>query len=327
MVRYILRQALNWLIRIFIAINLAYFVANWFLDPKANYAQRQPPLPPDQIQAMLAPYNLSTDTPLLQRWWTWLTGILTQWDWGRSPVGQVVNEQVAIRIGVSAQLLLGATIIAFVIGIALGVYSASRQYKVGDRVVQVFSILGINTSIVVVALVIVLLAVAFNRAVGATVFYVTGASSVGVTGFFPVLVDRLQHLILPSICLLFINFAGYAMMQRSLLLDNISADYVRTARAKGLTKAQAVRKHALRTSMIPVMVTLAFSLPGIFTGAVITETIFAWKGMGQYLVETITKNDIHGAVAVAAFSAVMTAFGAVLSDIFVVWLDPRVRVS
>jgi peptide/nickel transport system permease protein len=169
--------------------------------------------------------------------------------------------------------------------------------------------------------------VALNRAAGVTIFYVTGASSVGVTGFFPVLVDRLQHLILPSICLLFINFAGYAMMQRSLLLDNISADYVRTARAKGLTKARAVRKHALRTSMIPVMVTLAFSLPGIFTGAVITESIFAWKGMGQYLVQTISKNDVHGAVAVAAFSAVMTAFGAVLSDIFVVWLDPRVRVS
>ena len=79
--------------------------------------------------------------------------------------------------------------------------------------------------------------------------------------------------------------------------------------------------------MIPVMVTFAFSIPAVFTGAMLTENIFAWNGMGQYMVSTINKNDIHGAVAVAAFSSVMTAIGAVLSDLAVVWLDPRVRGS
>jgi len=207
------------------------------------------------------------------------------------------------------------------------VYSASRQYKVSDRVVQFISIIGLNTSVVVVSLFVVLVAVQINRAVGTRIFYVTGASSTGVTGVWNILVDKAQHLILPSICLVFITFASYAMMQRMLLLDNIAADYVRLARSKGLRAPVAIRRHALRTSMIPVMVQLAYSLPGVFTGAAITENIFAWNGMGKYFVDTIYKNDIYGAVAVAAFASLMTGIGAMLSDVFVVFLDPRVRVS
>ena len=102
---------------------------------------------------------------------------------------------------------------------------------------------------------------------------------------------------------------------------------MRTARAKGLTKQQAIRKHALRTSLIPVATQLAFNIPPVFTGAVLTETIFAWNGMGRYFIDTISKNDVHGVVAIAAFTAVLTAIGAILADIAVVVLDPRVRVS
>ncbi|MCL1840205.1 MAG: ABC transporter permease [Propionibacteriaceae bacterium] len=327
MIKYIVRQALSWLVRIFFAVNLTYFVASGFLNPASNYAGRFPPVQPAQIQQILKPYNLSTDDPLLLRWWRWLTGIILHWNWGYSPTGDFVNGQIGYRAGISAQLMLIATILAFAIGIALGLYQASHQYKVGDRIWQVVSIIGLNTSIIVVALVVVFAAIQLNQAMGFRVFYVTGAASPGISGFLPVLADKVQHLILPTICLIFITFPSYAMLQRSLLLDNISADYVRTARAKGLRLPVAIRRHALRTSMIPVMVSLAFSIPGIFTGAVLTESIFAWNGMGNYLVSTIGNNDINGATAVAAFAALMTAIGAVLSDIFVVWLDPRVRVS
>ena len=106
-----------------------------------------------------------------------------------------------------------------------------------------------------------------------------------------------------------VGYAQYHFLQRSLLLDNINADYVRTARAKGLTKAQAVRKHALRTSLIPVATQVAFTIPTIFTGAILTERIFAWQGMGRYFLDTINNNDINGVVAVAAFGAVLTAIG------------------
>lgn len=312
---------------IVVATNLTYFLAWGFLDPKNNFVGRRPPLSPEQIDQQLIPKNLSDTVPLIERWWTWLSNILLRWDWGVSPTGGSVNEQVAYRMWVSAELVLGATIISTILGIALGVYTASRQYKLADRIGQATSIITMNVNIVVAALALVLLAINFNEWVGVRVFYVTGSSSKGVEGFFPVLVDALQHLVLPTIALVIVGYANIHFLQRSLLLDNIGADYVRTARAKGLTKPQAIRKHALRTSMIPVATQVAFTIPAIFTGAVLTETIFAWNGMGRYFVDALAKNDINATVAIAAFGAVLTAIGAILADMAVVVLDPRVRVS
>ncbi len=327
MIKYLLRRALGWLLMIVVATNLTFFLAWGFLDPRSNYVGRRPPLSPEQIDNVLIPRNLSDTVPLIERWWNWFSSILIRWDWGVSPTGQSVNEQVSYRMWVSAELVLGATIIAAVLGIWLGVYTASRQYKLADRIGQATSIITMNVNIIVAGLAVVLLAISLNEWTGVRIFYVTGSSSPGVTGFFPVLVDTLQHLTLPTIALVIVGYAQYHFLQRSLLLDNINADYVRTARAKGLTKAQAVRKHALRTSLIPVATQVAFTIPTIFTGAILTERIFAWQGMGRYFLDTINNNDINGVVAVAAFGAVLTAIGAVLADIIVVVLDPRVRVS
>ena len=327
LIKYLLRRLLGWLLMIVLATNITYFLAWLYLDPENNYVGRRPPLSPEQIDALLVPRNLSESVPLIERWWTWLSGIVLRWDWGLGPTGESVNEQVAYRVWVSAELVLGATIITTVLGIALGVYTASRQYKLADRIGQGSSIITMNIPTVVAGFALVLLAINFNNAVGTTVFYVTGSSSQGVEGFFPVLVDVLQHLTLPTLGLVITGYASIHFLQRSLLLDNIKADYVRTARAKGLTKQQAIRKHALRTSLIPVATQVAFTIPLVFTGAVITERIFNWNGMGKYFLDTLNNNDVHGVVAVAAFGALMTAVGAILADVAVVVLDPRVRVS
>ncbi|WP_230206436.1 ABC transporter permease [Microbacterium gorillae] len=312
---------------IFLATNLTYFLATIFLNPRSNYAGRNPPVAESVADTALSQYNLNDKTPLVERWWTWFTGVITRWDWGKSPVGESVNDQVSFRIWNSAELLLGATILMTLIGIGLAVWTASRQYSATDRTVQFTSTITMNLPIVVAGLGIVLLAIWLNQTVGTRIFFVTGSRSDGVSGFGPVFVDVLQHLTLPTITLVLTGYAGTYFMQRSLLLDNINADYVRTARAKGLTRQQAVRKHALRTSLIPVVTSVAFSIPGMFTGAVLTETVFQWEGMGRYFITTIAKNDIHGVVAIAAFGALMTAIGAILADIAVVAIDPRVRVS
>jgi peptide/nickel transport system permease protein len=312
---------------IVVATNLTYFLANLFLDPRANYLTLRPPRSPEQIERSLAQYNLAPSTPILQRWWHWMSSIVTHWDWGYSPVGQSVNGQIAFRIGVSAQLVLLATILTTIIGIALGVYSASRQYSAADRSTQLLSIVTLNIPMPVAGLAVVIMAIGLNRSLGHTLLFVAGAQSPSVTGFWPLLLDRLQHLALPTIALTVVGYAGTHLLQRSLLLDNINSDYVRMARAKGLTREQAIRRHGLRTSLIPIATSVAFSIPGLFTGAVITENIFGWQGMGLYFVQTISKNDVNGAVAVAAFGAMMTAIGAVLADLAVVTLDPRVRVG
>jgi peptide/nickel transport system permease protein len=249
------------------------------------------------------------------------------WNWGYSPVGEAVNGQIAFRVGVSAQLVLLSAILSAAIGIALAVYTAARQYRFADRSTQTLSVIMLNIPVPVASLVLVLLAIALNRSLGSTVFFVAGSQSPTVSGFWPLALDRLRHLALPTVALTAINYAAYHLLQRSLLLDTVNADYVRMARAKGLTRSVAIRRHGLRTSLIPVATSIAFTLPALFTGAVLTETIFGWEGMGRYFVTTIGTNDVHGVVAVAAFAALMTAVGAILADLAVAALDPRVRVT
>lgn len=324
--KFLLRRLGGWLLMIVVATNLTYFLASAFLHPRSLYVGRRPPVPEATVDHILDSRNLNDKVSIWSRWWTWAKDIVLHWDWGKSPTGDSVNGQVGYRIWISAELVIGGFIIMTILGIALGVYAASRQYKPADRVNQGFAIVTLNLPVVVAALGLVLLAVRFNQAVGHRIFYVTGSRTPGVHGT-ALIGDTAQHLILPTIVLVVTGYASTQMLQRSLLLDNISADYVRMARAKGLTKARAIRKHALRTSLIPVATQVAFSIPALFTGAVLTESIFNWQGMGIYFVRTINQQDIHGVVASAAFGALMTAVGAILADLAVVFLDPRVRLS
>ena len=140
---------------IVVATNITYFLAWAYLDPRSNYVGRRPPATEEQIYNSLYPKNLSDQMPLLERWWNWFSGIIFRWDWGQSPVGQSVNDQVAFRIWVSGQLVLGAIILMTVLGVALGVYTASRQYKLADRIGQASSIVTMNIPIVVAGLGIV----------------------------------------------------------------------------------------------------------------------------------------------------------------------------
>ena len=159
------------------------------------------------------------------------------------------------------------------IGVALGVYTASRQYRLSDRVAQATSVVTLNIPVVVAALFIVILGIEINQWTGRTVFYVVGASSGDASGLVPTLVDRAQHLALPTAVLVLTGYASYHFLQRTLLLDAIHADFVRTARAKGLTRQQAIRRHALRTALIPVGTYVAFSIPALFTGAILTLSL------------------------------------------------------
>lgn len=330
MIKYLLKRIVNWMIMIVLATNLTYFLAWAYLKPRSNLdlrADQGKRIPPDQIDRMLDRYNLNDQVPIFTRWWTWTKDIVLRWNWGSSLEGEAVVHQVSYRIWVSMNLVLLATVLSTILGIALGVYTASRQYKLGDRIFQFLGIVTMNIPTPVAALLVVTGAIAINDAAGHRIFYVTGAFNQDVHGFLPSLIDRAQHIILPTLSLMIVGTAGTHFLQRTLLLDNIAADYVRTARAKGLKKAQAVRKHALRTSIIPVATSIAFSIPGMFTGTLMSEKIYGWNGMGAYMVDGLAKNNVHGVVACAAFGALMTAIGAILADLAVVWLDPRVRVS
>lgn len=327
MYRYLLRRLVNYVVLLAVAVTFAYLLAGTALEPKETFDWTNPNINKEAIYAQLTAFNLNTDVPILERYWTWLQGVVLHWDWGRTPNGDFVNGIISTRIWVSVRLIFIASFVGIIFGVALGAWTATRQYKASDRVISILSLIIISTPVIVMATVLQILATRFNQATGWSAFEFIGETGQVGSYFGAGLVDRFQHLLLPTISLSLGGIAVYSRYQRNLMLDTLGADYVRTARAKGLSKAQAMRKHALRTALVPMATYFAFVIAGLFTGAAITEIIFGWHGMGEYSVKSITGQDINGTVAVVAFTAMCTFFGLMLSDIFTVVVDPRVRVS
>ena len=324
---YVARRVLNYVILLFIAVSLSYFLAATQLHPRQLYQLINPPLDPNSIEQSLRSRNLSDQVPLLQRYWTWLTSVVLHWDWGQAPKGGDVNGEISRRIGVSLRLITIGSLAGTVIGVALGAWTATRQYKFSDRSATVFSLFILSVPAFVIASTLQVIATKFNNATGLRVFEFVGETGTHGNYFGAAFADRLQHLVLPTIALILINAAFFSRIQRNLMLDALGSDFVRTARAKGLRRSQAVMKHALRTSLIPTGTYFAFSIATLFTGATFMEILFSFHGMGEYGVSSITQQDVNGTVAVVAFSGACVLVGAILSDIAVAILDPRVRLS
>lgn len=325
MLKFIAKRLANYVVMLFVAISCTYFLASGFMRPRSNYESRTPRPPAASINRSLDLANINDHTNIFTRYWRWLTGVVTRWDWGLSPDLGSVNGALAPRIVASTELVTIATVLSIVLGVALGIYTAQRQYKWQDRLFGTTATFFLVIPTAVFALLVVMLAIFINGASGFRLFYVTGLSSYTGNNWFLRLADFGQHIILPTIVLTILGMVSYHLTQRTYLLDEMHADYVRTARAKGLTRRQAIRRHALRASLIPTAVNVAFSIASVFTGAVITESIFAINGLGRYFIQAILDNDINASVAIAAFGGVCTLAGALLADIVSAWLDPRIK--
>lgn len=167
-----------------------------------------------------------------------------------------------------------------------------------------------------------------NWALGFQLFDYTGETSPGVDGgTWAAFGDRLKHLVLPSLTLALGAAAGYSRYQRNAMLDVLGQDFIRTARAKGLTRRRALIKHGLRTALIPMATLFAYGVAGLVTGAVFVEKIFGWHGMGEWAVRGIATQDTNIVAAITVFSGAAVLLAGLLSDIFYAALDPRVRVS
>jgi peptide/nickel transport system permease protein len=317
---FIGRRLLNYTVMLFAAATLAYFLASSFLNPRSNYVQMRPQPPEASIDASLDLANVNDKVPMVKRYVVWLEQVVLHWNWGLSPQGESVNAAVAHRAVVSAQVVLIATVLAVIIGVSIGVAAAIRQYRLFDRLSNAISVFFLVCPTFVLALLLVLAGIRFNDWIGVRWLYVTG---LGDGGF----VDYLRHVALPTLTLTLVGYVGYHLTQRTYLLDTINADYVRTARAKGVPKNLAIRRHALRASLIPTAMGVVWSLTSVITGSVFVETIFAIDGAGKYFIDALTKNDINGSVAIATMGGFATCAGLLLADIVVALLDPRIRIS
>lgn len=327
MLRYVLRRLANYLLLLFIAVSAAYLMASVSLDPTNAFDWSNPSLNRQAVLQQLTTYNINPNDSALSRYGEWLRRIFFEWDWGHTPRGESINEIVGRSAWVSVRLVTIGTALGMIGGVILGAWTAVKQYSKTDRVFSFLSLLIISTPVLVLAVSLQIVATLANQKLGFNLFEFIGET--GQRGDYAGagLVDRMQHLMLPTISLALGGIAVYSRYQRNLMLDTLGSDYLRTARAKGLRKAKAIRKHALRNAIIPMATYFAFAVALVFTGAAMTETIYGWHGMGAYSVKSIQGQDINGAAAVAAFSGVCVLSGALLSDILIAIVDPRVRTS
>ncbi len=335
MTKYLIRRLLNYLVLLFVAVTIAYFLAGTQLDPRSMLIENELTKMAnttylevvETVDARLNGWNINPQEPIVQRYVDWL-GMISQWDWGYSPLGESVNQQVSNRIGLSLQLVFLGFFIGIIGGVAIGAWAAVRQYSIPDRIITILAMIVISTPAMVIAIGLQMTAVWLNKSLDTNFFQFIGPqSAIPPKEFWPMMMDRAQHLLLPTIAISMGGLATYSRYQRNLMLDTLGADYVRTARAKGLRYGTAVRKHALRTSLIPIATYFAFGIAGLVLGAAITEQVFGWEGMGIYGVRTIQAQDINGTAAVVAFSGAATLTGAFLSDVLIAAVDPRVRVN
>lgn len=335
MTKYLLRRLLNYLILLFVAVTIAYFLAGTQLDPRSLLIENELTKMANTtylevvhtVDARLNAWNINPQEPIVERYVDWL-GMIANWDWGYSPLGESVNQQVSNRIGLSLQLVFLGFFIGIIGGVAIGAWAAVHQYSIPDRIVTILAMIVISTPAMVIAIGLQMTAVWFNNTFDTNFFQFIGPqATIPPKEFWPMILNRMQHLLLPTIAISLSGLATYSRYQRNLMLDTLGADYVRTARAKGLRYGTAVRKHALRTSLIPIATYFAFGIAGLVLGAAITEQVFGWEGMGIYGVRTIQAQDINGTAAVVAFSGAATLTGAFLSDVLIAAVDPRVRVN
>lgn len=310
---------------VIIASTLGYVLSSLAFNPRSNYEGGNPPIPESTIIAKLDSLGVNPDVPIVKRYATWVGNVVTG-DFGLTIGEKSVNDEFSRRIWVSLRLLLLGSVLGSVLGVALGVFSAVRQYGIGDRASSVASFVFLSMPVFLVAILLKYGAISFNQKIGTTFFYTIGESSADFSGGgLELFVNRLQHLMLPTLSITLGGIAFYSRYQRNAMLDVLGSDFIRTAKAKGLTNRQSLFRHGLRVAILPMATFFAYSFGLLVTGAPFTESIFAWNGMGQWFITAVQSNDVNSVSAVIVFSAVLVLLSGLLADIVVAALDPRVR--
>ncbi|WP_019587659.1 ABC transporter permease [Deinococcus apachensis] len=273
-----------------------------------------PSVSPEALAQMRTAFGL--DQPLPVQYVSWVTAFF-QGEWGFSiRTARPVVQEIAERVGPT--LLLGGTsfVVSLLIAIPLGVLSAVRKYSAVDYVITFLSFLGVSMPVFWLALMLQLVFAVQWRLLPSAGMQTIGSDSV---------LDIARHLILPAGILAFASVAGWSRYMRSSMVEVLAQDYVRTAKAKGVSGRRVVYRHALRNGLIPIITVVALDFATILSGAVITETIFAWPGMGRLFIESMNGRDypvLMALMMVGSFALIVSNF---VADLAYAAADPRIR--
>ncbi|MCX8070321.1 MAG: ABC transporter permease [Thermodesulfovibrionales bacterium] len=264
------------------------------------------------------------DKPVHEQYIDWLKRFVS-FDFGRSfSDGKLVIDKIKERIPVTLTINLLSMILILSIAIPIGVLSAVKQYSIFDRLTTVLVFIGFSTPTFWLALLLMLF-----LGVHLGVLPISGIQSIDVSEMTPFqrLVDFLHHLILPVGLSAFGGIAGMSRYSRSSMLEVIRQDYIRTARAKGLSEKDVILRHGLTNALMPIVTILGLSVPGLIGGSVIFETIFAIPGMGQLFYLSAMARDYPTIMGILVIGALLTLIGNLIADLCYAMVDPRIRVK
>lgn len=302
-------------------------------DPLEPLVFSVPPTPEATIQAERE--RLYLDRPVLERYWLWLTGIgdtngdigLLQGRWGPSVKGRDIAEEISGRFVVTFRLVAFATLAGLALAIVTGVVSAIRQYSRVDHVLTFVGFLALAMPTFWLAALIKEAGVWANGRLGRQIFFTLGATSPGYDRMttFDQVADALGHLALPTLALMLTGYAVVSRFQRASMLEVLESDYVRLARSKGLRYRTVMRRHALRTALIPVVTLSALTVSGALTGSVVVELIFRWRGLGTFFIEALNNADTYAIMGFIVLSGTLVVVANLIADLLYGFLDPRIR--
>ncbi len=314
MARYIMGRLVETLVVLGVMSYLIYGLIGLMPgDPIDIMVQADPNLTPADGARLKALYGL--DKPLHERYLNWLSAALSG-DLGYSRVHNQPVFAVLWPRFVNTVVLMGLSFVAsLLIALPLGIYSALRPYGGRDYAVNLAALAGISVPVFWFALMLIYL---FSVQWG--VLPAGGMQTIGVDS----VLDRATYLVLPVLTLSVATVGGFTRFMRAEMMVTMRHDYIRTARAKGLGERRVVLKHALRNALIPVVTIAALSFGGLFSGALITETMFSYLGMGKLIYDSIMGNDYNVAMVSLLFATMVVVLANLLADVCYAWLDPRI---
>lgn len=316
MLDYALRRLLSLLLTLAFASVAVFALLEW-LPGDAAAILLGDSATPESLAALRA--ELGLDAPALQRWWAWIQGLLLGQTGTSLSYGVPTSELLAERLQLTAPLALLAMALTLLIALAAGLYAAARHRRAGDALVMAGTQLGIAVPSFWFAILLVLLFSVQLQWFSAGGFPGWSAQEGG--GLWP----GLQALLLPAVALAVVQAAILARVTRSALLDVLSEDYLRTARAKGLSRRQALLRHGLRNAAIPVLTVAGLQFANLLTGTIVVENVFVLPGLGRLVFQAVSNRDLVVVRDVVMLLVALVVLVNFIVDLAVAWADPRVR--
>lgn len=316
---YIVRRFLQALFILFIITMLCFILTRLSSDPMAQYSEKTGMTAADRQEIRA---RLGLDQPMPVQYVKWL-GLALQGDLGASFFShQPVLKLIGQRLPLTLILMITAEIVIIVVSLILGLIAAIKQYSLTDNLITSFSFIGFSMPIFFIAFgCIQIFAVQFKE--WGLPYLPTGADIWNPKD--PIALAR--HLILPVFSLVAIQTAGYSRYLRSNILEVLGLDYVRTARAKGLVWRNVLFKHALRNALLPFVTIVGLDIPFLLGGALVTESVFAWPGMGRLFWEYAQRGDYPVVLGVLLITSSAVVFFTIIVDLIYTVVDPRIRLA